>query len=77
MAPLLWQGKPFPQQGMRGNMTRKFKYFPPLFKKDFIYLFPERGEGRETEERNIDRLPRAHPRPGTWAPTQACALTRN
>lgn len=31
MASLLWQEKPFPQQGMRGNITRKFKYLLPLF----------------------------------------------
>ena len=36
-----------------------------LFKKDFIYLLLERGEGREKDrERN------------TWPTTQACALTR-
>ena len=44
----------------------------------FIYLFLERGVGREKErERNIDRLPLAHPRPGTWPSTQTCALTGN
>ena len=37
----------------------------PFF-KDFIYLFLEKGEGREEErERNTDQLPLAHPQPGT------------
>ena len=41
--------------------------------KDVIYLFLERGEGREKEwERTIDV-----PQPGTEPTTQACALTRN
>ena len=59
---------------------------PPLgatcvsfLKKDFIYLFLERGEGREKErERNINVwLPLACPLLGTWPTTQACALTGN
>ena len=43
-----------------------------FFKKDFIYLFLEKGEGRqkgkETSmwERNIDWLPLTCPQPGTW-----------
>ena len=48
------------------------------FLKDFIYIFLEWGGGREKEkEKNIDGLPPALPQPGTWPPTQACALTRN
>ena len=48
------------------------------FLKDFIYLFLERGEGREKErERNINQLPLTCPQLGTWPATQACALTRN
>ena len=41
--------------------------------KDFIYLFLERGEGREKErERYINVwLPLAHPLLGTWPTTQA------
>ena len=52
-----------------------FKY---IF-KDFIYLFLDREDGREKErERNISVwLPPARPPPGTWAKTQACALTGN
>ena len=47
-----------------------------FFKKDFIYLFLERGEGREKErERNI-RFSCAH-LGGTWPTTQACALTEH
>ena len=49
-----------------------FTYF-----KDFIYLFLERGEGREGKHQckiNIDQL---LPQPGTEPATQACALTRN
>ena len=49
------------------------------FLKDFIYLSLERGEGKEKErERNISVwLPPMHSHPGTWPPTQACALTGN
>ena len=41
-----------------------------------IYLFPERGEGREKErERNINVwLLLVHPQLGTWPATQACAI---
>ena len=51
-------------------------------KKEFIYLFLERGERREKErERNIDVpekwLPLSSPQPGTWPSTQAYALTGN
>ena len=46
--------------------------------KDFIYLFLERGERKEKEERNINVwLPLVHPLLGTWPTTQACALNRN
>ena len=46
--------------------------------KNFIYLFLERGKGREKErERNINRLPLACPLLGTRPTTQACARTRN
>ena len=50
-----------------------------LFKKDFIGLFLERGEGRENErERNINVwLPLLHPQLGTQPAPQACALTGN
>ena len=50
-----------------------------FFKKDFVYLLLERGEGTEKErERNINVwLPLMHPSPGTWPATQACALTRS
>ena len=50
-----------------------------LFKKDFIYLFLKRGEGKEKErERSINVwLPLTHPMLGTWFTTQACALTGN
>ena len=44
-----------------------------------MYLFLERGEGKEKErERNINEwLPLACPLLGTWPATQACALTGN
>ena len=47
------------------------------FLKDFIYLFLERGEGREKKrERNGNVwLPLMCPLLGTWLTTQACALT--
>ena len=50
-----------------------------LFKKDFIYLLLERGEGKEKErERNINVwLPLACPQLGTWPANQACPLTGN
>ena len=50
-----------------------------FFKKDFIYLFLERGEGKEKErERNINVwLPLECPLLGTRPATQACALTGN
>ena len=49
------------------------------FFKDFIYLFLERGEGRQKErDRNINVwLPLARPLLGTSPATQACALTGN
>ena len=49
------------------------------FFKDFIYLFLERGEGREKErERNINVwLPLMNPLLGAWPATQACALAEN
>ena len=49
------------------------------FLKDCIYLFSERGEGREKEkERNINVwLLLTCPLLGTWPTTQACALTGN
>ena len=59
-----------------GTSAELFLFF---FKKDFIYLFLERGEGKETEgERNINVwLPLTRPPLGTWPETQACALTEN
>ena len=54
------------------------------FLKDYIYLFLEKGEGREKErERNIDMweihwLVASHTaQMGTWPATQACTLTGN
>ena len=56
----------------------------PIKKKDFIYLFLQRGKGgrkrgRETSmcKRNIDQLLLAHPHLGTWLTTQASTLTGN
>ena len=55
-----------------------------LYFLNFVYLFLERGEGREKEkerntncERYIDQLPLPHPQVGTWPTTQECALTGN
>ena len=50
-----------------------------IFFKGFIYLFLERGEGKEKErEKNIYVwLPLMHPLLGTWPATRACALTGN
>ena len=49
------------------------------FLKDFIYLFLDRGGGREKErERNISVwLSLTRPLLGIWPATQACALTGN
>ena len=46
--------------------------FHSFFKKDFIYLFLERGKGKEKErERNINVwLPLEHHALGTWPTTQ-------
>ena len=56
-------------------------YYPlgEFFFKDFIYLFLERGEGREKErERNINVwLLLMWPPLRTWPTIQACALTGN
>ena len=48
-----------------------------LFFKDFIYLFLERGKGREKErQRNINVwLPLSCPLLGTWPKTQECVQT--
>ena len=49
-----------------------------FFFSDFIYLFLDRGEGRETvRQRNHVWLPFIHPHLGTWPATQAFSLTRN
>ena len=50
-----------------------------LFLKDFIYLFLERGEGKEKgSKRNINVwLPHVCSLLGTWPATQAYALTGN
>ena len=64
------------------NLIVSFLYLEAwnlFFKKYFIYLFVQRGEGREKEmERNSNVwLPLARPMLGTWPITQACALTGN
>ena len=62
-----------PQLTLQMFPTGSFFFF-----QDFIYLFLERGKGREKErERNIDRLPLACSQLGAWPKTQTCALTRN
>ena len=52
---------------------------PTLFKKDFIYLPLEGGEGKEKDrERNINVwLPPTGLLLGTWPATQECAPTEN
>ena len=56
-----------------------FHQWKKIFFKDFIYLFLERGEGREKDrKRNISVWwPLTWPQLGTWPATQACALTGN
>ena len=51
-----------------------------IFLKDFIYLFLDRGEGREKERkrRNMNVwLPLVYPLLETWPANPACALTGN
>ena len=57
------------------TLRHSFKFL----KKNFIYVFLERGEEREKERaRNFDVwLPLARSHLGTWPVTQACALTGN
>ena len=60
------------------NMLKtSLSFLKRIFKN--IYLFLDKGEGREKErQRNINVwLPLAHPLPGTQPTTQAWALTRN
>ena len=63
----------------QGTNTFKLSLGYAFFKKDFIYLFLEGGEGREKgRERNIDvqeKHPSACPQLGTCPATQARALT--
>ena len=56
-----------------------FSFISKCFLKDFIYLFLDRGEGREKERvRNINVwLPLVGPQLGTLPAMQACALTGN
>ena len=63
---------------MKLNLERTFVIFLS-FLKDFIYLFLDRGEGREKErERNINVwLPLTRPLLGTWPTTHTCVLTGN
>ena len=59
--------------------------FPATFKKNFIYLFLERGEGREKERERSINVGEIHQSAASHAPptgdlagkTQACALTGN
>ena len=54
----------------RGHLICLNLFF--FFFKDFIYLFLEKGEGREKEmERNINPLTLTRPQQGTWPATQA------
>ena len=55
-----------------------FKSFIQVnFLKDFIYLFLERGKGKEKEGNIKVWLPLTHPLLGTWPTTQACTLAGN
>ena len=50
---------------------------PSFFTKDFIYLFLERGEGKERGREDQGVVASHTPPLGTWPTTQACALTGN
>ena len=62
---------------LEGNSLIKSYLF--LFFKDFIYLFLERGERRETERERHQCVVTSHMHTllGTWPATQAWALTGN
>ena len=63
-----------------GDMAVKKQTFTILFSpKDFVYLFLEKGEGKDKKrERNINVwVPLVWPPLGTWPATQARALTGN
>ena len=63
---------------MRKEVNNTFiLFYTYLFLKDFIYLFLERGEGREKEGNINVWLPLSRPLLGTWPATQVCALTGN
>ena len=59
---------------LSGNHTIICVY--EIFKKDFIYLFLERGEGRKKGRETV-WLPLTWPLLGIWPTTQTCALTGN
>ena len=48
-----------------------------FLKKIFMYLFLERGEGREKEREIYIDLPLACPQQGTWPAAEACGLAGN
>ena len=82
--PFVWLSSCIPSKLSLSNFKEMFAAKLPLFFKkfdflDFIYLFLERGEGREKErEKNINMwLPLMWPPLGTWPATQACGLTGN
>ena len=61
------------------QVLHRYWTFYFFFKRVYLFILRERGEGREkVKERNISvwlLLP--HPLLGTWPATQACALTGN
>ena len=65
----------FDRDGSEAGLIKVFLGFFCLFLKDFIYLFLEKGEGRERSINEWLRL--SHPLLGIWPATQACALTGN
>ena len=66
----------FPQVRLRLTGSSSFENtLLDLFLKDFIYLFIDRGKGRERDT-NV-WLSLTHPLLGIWPATQACALTGN
>ena len=72
---LSWNSPPF-QSSLHLRWAWNISFF---FFKGFIYLFLERGEGREKErEKNISVwLPLSSLAPGTQSATQACGPIRN
>ena len=85
----LWKLYAYSFEGLLDSFPKWLRHFTfPLsphphqhllstFKKKIVYLFLERGEGKEKEWNINVWLPVVRPPLGAWPTTQACALTGN